>query len=46
MNYQFTNDLAQAKKLDEKDPLAKIRDHFYIKPGQISMDGNSLGLAS
>lgn len=46
MNYQFTNDLAQAKKLDEKDPLAKIRDHFYIKPGQIYMDGNSLGLAS
>ena len=46
MNYQFTNDLAHAKKLDEKDPLAKIRDHFYIKPGQIYMDGNSLGLAS
>lgn len=46
MNYQFTNDLAQAKKLDEEDPLAKIRDHFYIKPGQIYMDGNSLGLAS
>lgn len=46
MNYQFTSDLTQAQKLDQEDPLAKVRDHFYIKPGQIYMDGNSLGLAS
>lgn len=46
MNYQFTSDLTQAQKLDQEDPLAKVRDHFFIKPGQIYMDGNSLGLAS
>ncbi|AXX65192.1 MAG: kynureninase [Lactobacillus sp.] len=46
MKYQFTNDLKQAQELDQNDPLASIRDHFYIQPGQIYMDGNSLGLAS
>ena len=46
MNYQFTSNLQQAQQLDQEDPLAKIRDHFYIQPGQIYMDGNSLGLAS
>lgn len=46
MKHEFTDDINQAKKLDQEDPLANIRDHFYTKTGQIYMDGNSLGLAS
>ncbi|MBA1393024.1 kynureninase, partial [Lactobacillus sp. XV13L] len=46
MSYHFDDDLKQAQQLDREDPLAKVRDHFYIQPGQIYMDGNSLGLAS
>ena len=30
MNYQFSSNLQQAQQLDQEDPLAKIRDHFYI----------------
>ena len=32
--------------LDAEDALASRRELFYIKPGQIYMDGNSLGLCS
>jgi kynureninase len=35
-----------AKKLDSQDPIGKVRERFYIKGGQIYMDGNSLGLLS
>lgn len=35
-----------ALELDRKDPLAHVREHFYVKEGQIYMDGNSLGLCS
>ncbi len=35
-----------AEKLDRKDPLASLRDRFYIPSETIYMDGNSLGLAS
>lgn len=38
--------LEYAKKLDEKDALKSFRDEFYVQPGTIYMDGNSLGLLS
>lgn len=35
-----------ARKLDEKDNLAKYKDEFYLLENIIYMDGNSLGLLS
>ena len=35
---------AQARRLDEADPLARFRGEFRLVPGQIYLDGNSLGL--
>ncbi|MYL34573.1 kynureninase [Pontibacillus yanchengensis] len=35
-----------AEELDRQDDLAHFRDEFYIQPGTIYMDGNSLGLLS
>ncbi|KGP70857.1 kynureninase [Pontibacillus yanchengensis] len=35
-----------AEELDRQDELAHFRDEFYIQPGTIYMDGNSLGLLS
>lgn len=35
-----------ARSLDESDGLARFRDEFYIEPGMIYVDGNSLGLLS
>lgn len=37
---------AFAQEKDRLDPLAPLREHFYTKPQQIYMDGNSLGLCS
>ncbi len=37
---------AHAHSLDADDPLAGFRDRFYIPPGTIYLDGNSLGLLS
>jgi kynureninase len=37
---------AYARSLDTQDELAPFRDHFYTRPDQIYMDGNSLGLLS
>ena len=42
----FKKDRAFAKKLDEKDALRSFREKFYLNPGEIYMDGNSLGLMS
>ena len=39
-------DLEFARSLDRDDALASLREHFYTQPGQIYMDGNSLGLCS
>ena len=36
----------QARALDAADPLAAFRDRFYLAPGTIYLDGNSLGLLS
>ncbi len=35
-----------ARQLDGEDSLKKFRDEFYIQPGTIYFDGNSLGLLS
>lgn len=32
--------------MDNKDPLRSFKERFYVKPGTIYMDGNSLGLCS
>ncbi|MGI8975148.1 MAG: kynureninase [Thermomicrobiales bacterium] len=37
---------AHAHSLDAADPLARFRGRFYIPPGTIYLDGNSLGLLS
>ena len=31
---------------DARDPLARFRSRFYVRPGTTYLDGNSLGLAS
>jgi len=42
----FSLDVESAAVLDQQDDLAGFRARFYVKPGEIYMDGNSLGLAS
>ena len=39
-------DEKDALAMDEKDPLKEFRNRFYLRPGEIYMDGNSLGLLS
>jgi kynureninase len=39
-------DEAHALELDRSDPLARFRERFFLPPGTIYMDGNSLGLLS
>jgi len=41
MPQQF--DRADAKARDRADPLGSFRERFYIRPGTIYLDGNSLG---
>jgi len=36
----------RAAELDSCDELARLRERFYVLPGQIYLDGNSLGLLS
>src|SRR5580698_1689377 len=38
--------LNDAQELDIRDELAHFRNEFYIPPGVIYLDGNSLGLMS
>lgn len=37
---------AYARSLDDQDALARFRERFYMPPGTIYLDGNSLGLLS
>ncbi|MBD3383394.1 kynureninase, partial [candidate division KSB1 bacterium] len=46
MNNDHNTDKTYALELDARDPLRHSRDRFYIHPGEIYMDGNSLGLLS
>jgi kynureninase len=46
MNYSFSPEEQYAKELDQHDKLSHFRDHFFIPPNSIYMDGNSLGLLS
>ncbi|MEH7331667.1 kynureninase [Neobacillus drentensis] len=46
MASNFLPTLEFAKQLDNEDTLARFREEFYLKPGSIYMDGNSLGLLS
>lgn len=39
-------ELAYADELDEGDPLSAFRQRFYLSPGRLYFDGNSLGLLS
>lgn len=38
--------LEEARRLDRADPLKEYRRRFYVPPGTIYLDGNSLGLLS
>ncbi|MBA3970055.1 MAG: kynureninase, partial [Gemmatimonadetes bacterium] len=42
----FEPTLAYAQQLDAQDTLAHYAERFYRRPGQIYLDGNSLGLLS
>lgn len=44
MSENLTREYAQ--ELDQQDGLKRYRDEFYIQPGTIYFDGNSLGLLS
>lgn len=46
MTYTFEQGIDFARGLDAADPLRGLRDRFYVREGQIYMDGNSLGLCS
>ena len=38
--------MIESASLDAQDSLARFRQEFYLTPGQIYLDGNSLGLLS
>ena len=46
MSIERGYDLEEARGLDRMNSLAGFRERFYIPPGTIYMDGNSLGLLS
>ncbi|MFE4898571.1 kynureninase [Peribacillus butanolivorans] len=43
-NFMFTKEYART--LDQQDALVSYREEFYLNPGMIYLDGNSLGLLS
>lgn len=36
----------EARRLDRENPLKKMRRRFFVRPGTVYLDGNSLGLLS
>ena len=46
MSSPHTAPAQRAAELDRADPLARFRAEFSLPPGQIYLDGNSLGLLS
>jgi kynureninase len=36
----------EARRLDRADPLRRFRRRFFVRPGTVYLDGNSLGLLS
>ena len=46
MTTPYAPDPEYALAKDGQDPLRSFRDRFYVQPGRIYLDGNSLGLAS
>ena len=46
LSREFKDGLDFAKAMDQQDALKDIRDRFYQIPGEMYMDGNSLGLCS
>ena len=46
MNREFKLGMEYAKELDLQDPLRNVRHRFYVREGNIYVDGNSLGLCS
>ncbi|OYD09459.1 kynureninase [Paludifilum halophilum] len=46
MTRSFDPSLEKAKALDREDDLSGFREEFYIREGNIYLDGNSLGLMS
>ncbi|MEI6900699.1 MAG: kynureninase [Bacteroidota bacterium] len=43
---EFSIDRSFAHELDKSDKLSRFRKRFYIPPGTVYLDGNSLGLLS
>ena len=43
-NDTFHTDEDFARRLDESDPLSRLRERFHVPPGAVYMLGNSLGL--
>lgn len=43
-NFEPTKDFAAV--LDKQDTLARFREEFYLRDGEVYLDGNSLGLLS
>jgi len=46
VNRTFELGIEYSKKLDLQDPLRNVRERFYVRQGNIYVDGNSLGLCS
>lgn len=44
--YAFHPSKAFAVEMDQRDPLSRFREEFYLPAGRIYLDGNSLGLLS
>ena len=46
LSRDFKDGLEFAKQMDTQDQLGEMRERFYQIPGEMYMDGNSLGLCS